>query len=65
MNNERDKNQGAQPGNFDREQQQQGGQKPGQSDRDRQQGGQKPGQSDQDRQHQQGGMDRDKNSTNK
>jgi hypothetical protein len=62
--NERDKHQ-TQPGNPNRDQQQQGGQKPGQFDRDQQQGGQKPGQFDQDRQHQQGGMDRDKNPTNR
>jgi hypothetical protein len=65
MNNERDKNQGTHPGNPNRDQQQQGGQKPGQFDRDHQQGGQKPGQFDQDRQPQQGGMDRDKNQTNR
>lgn len=64
MNNERDKNQ-SQTGNVNRDQQQ-GGQKPGQFDRDQQhQGGQKPGQFDQDRQPQQGGMDRDKNPTNR
>ena len=64
MNNDRDENP-AETGNVNRDQQQQGGQKPGQFDRDNQQGGQKPGQSDQDRQHQQGGMDRDKNPTNR
>lgn len=63
MNNERDKNP-SQTGNVNRDQQQ--GQKPGQFDRDQQQqGGQKPGQFDQDRQPQQGGMDRDKNPTNR